>query len=76
MTENDISGLIIKHAIDVHRTLGPGLLESSYRNCLYSDLVRAGLNVEMEKAMPLVYKDVKLDHGYRMDLVVENKVVI
>jgi GxxExxY protein len=76
MTENEISEKIIGCAIQVHRELGPGLLESSYQECLYFELIQAGLLVEKEKPLPLVYKDVKLDCGYRLDLVVENKVVI
>ena len=76
MTENEISEKIIGCAIQVHRELGPGLLESSYQECLYFELIQAGLLVEKEKPLPLVYKDVKLDCGYRLDLVVENKVII
>lgn len=76
MTENEISEKIIGCAIQVHRELGPGLLESSYRECLYFELIQSGPLVEKEKPLPLVYKDVKLDCGYRLDLVVENKVVI
>jgi GxxExxY protein len=76
MTENEISEKIIGCAIQVYRELGPGLLESSYQECLYFELIQAGLLVEKEKPLPLVYKDVKLDCGYRLDLVVENKVVI
>lgn len=76
MSENEISEKIIGCAIQVHRELGPGLLESSYQECLYFELIQAGLLVEKEKSLPLVYKDVKLDCGYRLDLVVENKVVI
>lgn len=76
MSEDEISNKIIGHAIKVHKALGPGLLESAYRECLYFDLLNDGLFVEKEKPMPIVYKEVKLNHGYRMDLVVENKVVI
>lgn len=76
MIENQISNIIIGCAIEVHRSLGPGLLESAYRECLRYDLVNNGFLVEREKAMPIVYKEIKLDHGYRMDLLVENKVVI
>ncbi|HRW98784.1 MAG TPA: GxxExxY protein [Cyclobacteriaceae bacterium] len=76
MTENEISKIVIGCAIDVHKTLGPGLLESAYRECLYFDLLEKGMNVEKEKPMPIIYKDIKLDHGYRMDLLVEGKVVI
>ena len=76
MTENEISKLIIGNAIEVHKTLGPGLLESAYQECLYYELIKEGLFVEKEKPMPIEYKEVKLDHGYRLDLLVENKVVI
>jgi GxxExxY protein len=76
MIEDEISRRIIGMSIDVHKVLGPGLLESAYRKCLYFELVQSGLYVEKEKPMPVVYKNVKLDHGYRMDLLVENKVVI
>lgn len=76
MTENDIATKVIGLAIDVHTALGPGLLESAYRECLYYKLVQAGLNVEKEKPMPLLFEEVKLDIGYRIDLLVENKVVI
>jgi GxxExxY protein len=76
MNEDEISSIIIGCAIDVHRTFGPGLLESAYRECLYYDLTKKGLFVAKEKPMPIIYKEVKLDHGYRMDLLVENKVVV
>ncbi len=76
MSENEISHTIIGCAIEVHKQLGPGLLESAYQECLYYELVNEGLKVEKEKALPIVYKEVKLDHGYRIDLLVENKVVI
>lgn len=76
MTENEISDKIIGCAIQVHRELGLGLLESSYEECLYFELLQSGLYVEKQKALPLVYKEVKLDCGYRLDLMVENKVII
>jgi GxxExxY protein len=76
MIENQIATKIIGCAIDVHRALGPGLLESAYKECLYYDLVNSSLTVEREKPMPIIYKEVKLDHCYRMDLLVENKVVV
>ena len=76
MTENEISERIIGCAIQVHRELGPGLLESSYEECLYYELIQAGLLVEKQKPLPLVYKEVKLNCGYRIDLMVENKVVV
>ena len=76
MTENEISGKIIGCAIEVHRELGPGLLESAYEECLYYELKMAGLNVDKQRILPVVYKSVNLDCGYRLDLVVEDKVII
>ena len=76
MTENEVSKIIIGCAIEVHKQLGPGLLESAYQECLLYELKHFGLKVQKEKPMPIVYKEVKLDHGYRIDLLVENKVVI
>ena len=76
MTENNIATEIIGCAIEVHKALGPGLLESAYQECLYYKLQKVGLKVEKEIPMPLVFEDVKLECGYRIDLLVENKVVI
>lgn len=76
METNELTGKIIHCAIEVHKALGPGLLESSYKECLYFELKEAGLIVEKEKALPLVYKNVKLDCGYRIDLLVENQIVL
>ncbi len=76
MTENEISEKIIGCAIQVHRELGPGLLESSYEECLYYELIQSGLLVEKQKPLPLVYKEVNLDCGYRLDLLVEKKVIV
>ena len=76
MTENEISKIVIGCAIEVHRELGAGLLESAYQECLLYELKKKGLKVKKEVLMPVVYKDVVLDHGYRIDLLVEDKVVI
>jgi GxxExxY protein len=76
MIENELSNIIIGCAIEVHRSLGPGLLESAYQECLCYELINKGLFVQKEMPMPIVYKEVKLDHGYRIDLLVNNKVVI
>ncbi len=76
MKENNISYKIIGCAIDVHKTLGPGLLENAYQECLFYKLGKEGLKVEKEKPMPLIYEEVKMDCGYRIDLLVEDKVVI
>ena len=74
--ENELSKIILGCAIEVHKQLGPGLLESAYQECLRFELLKAGLEVVKEKPMPIIYKDIKLDHGYRIDLLVNNKVVI
>jgi len=76
MNENEISGKIIGLAIEVHRALGPGLLESAYKECLYHKLIQSELKSEKEKPIPLVYEKVKLDCGYRIDILVENKIVL
>ncbi|MBW6500950.1 MAG: GxxExxY protein [Bacteroidales bacterium] len=76
MTENEISNKIIGLAISVHDSLGPGLLESAYKECLYFKLLKEGFSVVKEKPMPLIFEEVKLECGYRIDLLVENKVVI
>ena len=76
MNENEISNIIIGYAIEVHRALGPGLLESAYKECLFYKLKKADVFVEKEKPIPLILNEVKLDCGYRLDLLVENKVVI
>ena len=73
---DELTRMVIGKAIEVHRFLGPGLLESSYQKCLAYELIKAGLDVEEEKPLPLVYKEVKLDCGYRLDLLVENCLVI
>ncbi len=76
MEINDITGKIIGASMHIHKTLGPGLLESAYKECLFYKLTKEGLFVEKEKPMPLVFEDVKLECGYRMDLLVEGAVVV
>lgn len=76
MNENDISNKIIGLAINVHQSLGPGLLESAYKECLYYKIIESGLKAEKEKPMPLIFEEIRLDCGYRIDILVENKVVI
>jgi GxxExxY protein len=71
-----ISYAVIGLAIEVHRQLGPGLLESAYQECLYFEIKNVGLVVEKEIALPIIYKNLKLEQGYRIDLLVENKLVI
>ena len=76
MDENELSRIVIGLAIEVHTALGPGLLESAYRECLYYKISKTGLFVEKEKIMPLVFEEVQLDCGYRIDILVENKLVL
>ena len=76
MNENEISNKIIGFAIEVHQSLGPGLLESAYKECLYYKLIKSGFKVEKEKPMPLIFEEVKLECGYRIDILVDSKVVI
>jgi GxxExxY protein len=76
MNENEISNQIIQKAIEVHKSLGPGLLESAYKECLYYKLLKSGFSIVKEKPMPLIFEEVRLECGYRIDLLVEGKVVI
>jgi len=73
MNENEISTIVIGLAIEIHRKLGPGLLENVYQECLFYKLKQRGLIVEKEKPMPLIFEEIKLDCGYRIDLLIENK---
>ncbi|MGQ1787098.1 GxxExxY protein [Saccharicrinis sp. GN24d3] len=76
MTENEIASKVVSAAINVHKALGPGLLEKAYQECLGYKLKQEGLRIEVEKPMPLVFEGVNLECGYRIDILVENKVVI
>ena len=76
MSENEIGTLILDAAFEVHKTLGPGLLESSYEHCLFYELLNKGLRTALQKPLPLVYKETKLECGYRIDLLVEDKVIV
>lgn len=76
MTENEISAIVVDLCYKIHVKLGPGLLESVYEAILYYELTQRGLNVERQKPLPVVWREVKLDIGFRADLIVENKVVL
>jgi GxxExxY protein len=73
---NLLTEQILKYSFQVHSELGPGLLESSYKECLYYVLNKNGIYTEKEKGLPLIFQEIKLDIGYRLDLLVENKVVV
>ena len=76
LSENQITETIIGCAIKVHKALGPGLLESAYQECLFYELKKANLKVEKEKPIPLDYENVKLECGYRVDLMVEDRIIV
>ena len=76
MDINDLTGKVIGAAIEVHKNLGPGLLESAYEECLSFELKNQGLLVERQKGVPVIYKDIALNYGYRIDILVENEVIV
>ncbi|GAA4403466.1 GxxExxY protein [Nibrella viscosa] len=76
MGENDIACVVVNYAFKVHKALGPGLLESAYEECLAYELINAGMSVERQKGLPLYYDAIKMDVGYRVDLLVNQKVII
>ena len=76
MTENEISKIVFESALKVHKVLGPGLLESAYEECLFYELKKSNLKVEKQKALPLIHEEVKLDVGYRIDMIIENKFIV
>src|SRR5438094_7710069 len=76
MTDYELTQTVIGCAMKVHSALGPGLLESAYQECLFFELVKANLFVEKQKPMPLIYLDVKLECGYRVDLMVERRLIL
>lgn len=76
MTENEIAKIVFDCALHVHKNLGPGLLESAYEECLVYTLMKRGLSVEKQKALPLIFEEVKLDAGYRVDILVEKKFIV
>lgn len=76
MTENELSKIVFDCALKVHRNLGPGLLESAYEECLFYELKKQGLYIEKQKPLPLIYEEVKLEVGYRVDILVDNKLIV
>jgi len=76
MTENELSAIVIGEAIDIHKAIGPGLLEKVYTECLYYRLLKLNLQVEKEKPIPVVFEEVRMDCGYRADLLVENRLIL
>ncbi len=76
MTENEIATIIVNTAFDIHFKLGPGLLESVYEEILHYELINQGLKVERQKGIPVIWDDLKMELGYRADLIIENKVIV
>ena len=76
MTENEISKRVFECALKVHKALGPGLLESAYEECMFYELKKYNLKVEKQKTLPLIYEEVKLDAGYRIDIIIEDKFIV
>ena len=76
MENNDITGIILDCAYKIHTALGPGLLESAYEECLCYELMKRGLIIQRQKPLPLIYEEIKMEIGYRIDLLVENRVIV
>ena len=76
MNENELSKIVVDCIFKVHKNLGPGLLESAYEECLFYELSKTNLNIERQKPLPLFYETIKMEIGYRLDFLIENKVVI
>jgi GxxExxY protein len=76
MTENELSKFVFEAGLKIHRKLGPGLLESAYEECMFYELQKMRLFVEKQKQLPLIYDEIRLDAGYRIDLLVEKKLII
>lgn len=76
MSENEIARIIVNSALNVHKELGPGLLESAYESCLVHELIKEGLSGKTQKPLPLIYKGNKIDCGYRLAVLVEDKVTV
>ena len=73
---DELSSKVIKCAIEVHKVLGPGLLENTYKQCLAHELKLNNIKIEVEKDLPIIYKEIRLELGYRIDLIIENKLII
>lgn len=76
MNENELAKIVFESGLKVHRAIGAGLLESAYEECLFYELTKQNIYVEKQKALPLIYKEIKLDAGYRIDLLIEKKLIV
>ena len=76
MDENEISKIVFESALKIHKVLGPGLLESAYEECLFYELKKYDFKVEKQKQLPLIYEEVRLDVGYRIAIIIEDKFIV
>ena len=76
ITEEEISKIVFEYALRVHKVLGPGLLESAYEECLFYELKKTNLKVEKQKPLPLIYEEINLEVGYRIDIIIEDKFIV
>lgn len=76
MDENELAKIVFNLGLKIHKSLGPGLLESAYEECLHYELLNFGLNISRQKPLPLIYEDIKLEIGYRVDFLIEKKLVV
>ncbi|WHF52377.1 GxxExxY protein [Chryseobacterium gotjawalense] len=76
MTENDLSRIVFDLGMKIHRKLGAGLFESVYEECLFYELQKAGLKVEKQKTLPIIYEELKIENAFRLDMIVENKLIL
>ena len=76
MTENDLSRIVFELGMKIHRKLGAGLFESVYEECLFYELKKAGLKVEKQKTLPIVYEELKIENAFKLDLIVEHKLIL
>lgn len=76
MTENELSNIVFNAGLKIHRKFGPGLFEHVYEECLFYELQKAGLFVEKQKLLPIIYEELKIENAYRLDIIVENKLIL
>ncbi len=76
MTENELSKIVFEAGLKIHKKLGPGLFESVYEECLFYELNKIGLKVEKQKVLPIIYEELKIDNAFRLDMIVENKIIL
>lgn len=76
MTENELSKIVFESGLKIHKKLGPGLFEHVYEECLFYELTKAGLVIEKQKLLPIVYEELKIENAFRLDMIIENKLIL